>query len=65
MASSLDERRLTASRSRRCERWFEGGAVEGDPALLPRAADMDGEWQLGTPDLVIETRSLHAARLRR
>ena len=51
----LDERRLTREQIATLQRWFDGGLVEGDPALLPRPPTWTGQWQLGTPDLVIET----------
>ena len=51
----LDERRLTREQIATLQRWFDGGVVEGDPALLPRPPTWTGQWQLGTPDLVIET----------
>jgi tetratricopeptide (TPR) repeat protein len=35
------------------ERWVSGGALEGDPADLPEAPSWNGEWRLGTPDVVI------------
>jgi len=51
----LDERRLTADQIATLARWVEEGAVEGDPAQLPARPSWNGQWQLGTPDLVIET----------
>ena len=51
----LDERRLTREQIATLQRWFDGGLVEGDPALLPRPPTWTGQWQLGTPDVVIET----------
>ena len=50
-----DERRLTNDQIATLRRWFEDGLLEGDPALLPRPPTWTGHWQLGTPDLVIET----------
>jgi Flp pilus assembly protein TadD/mono/diheme cytochrome c family protein len=51
----LDERRLTSEQIATLRRWVEHGLLEGDPALLPRPPTWNGQWQLGTPDLVIET----------
>ena len=51
----MDERRLTGDQIATLARWAEDGAVEGDQALLPPSPSWNGEWQLGTPDLVIET----------
>jgi Flp pilus assembly protein TadD len=33
--------------------WFDGGAVEGDPAAAPAPPRWIEGWQLGTPDLVV------------
>lgn len=51
----LDERRLTDAQIATLERWLTDGAVEGDRAQLPPLPRWNGQWQLGTPDLVIET----------
>ena len=51
----VDERRLTRAQIDTIRRWVAGGLVEGDPALLPRPPTWNGEWQLGKPDLVLET----------
>ena len=51
----LDERRLSRDQIATLARWVEGGLVEGDRASLPRPPSWTGQWQLGTPDLVIET----------
>jgi Flp pilus assembly protein TadD len=51
----LDERRLTSEQISILRRWVDDGLLEGDPALLPRPPTWNGQWQLGTPDLVIET----------
>ena len=51
----LDERRLTSDQIATLRRWVDDGLLEGDPALLPRPPTWSGQWQLGTPDLVIET----------
>jgi Flp pilus assembly protein TadD/mono/diheme cytochrome c family protein len=51
----LDERRLTKEQIATLARWVADGTVEGDPKYLPAAPSSNGQWQLGTPDLVIET----------
>jgi Flp pilus assembly protein TadD/mono/diheme cytochrome c family protein len=51
----LDERRLTSAQIATLKRWVDDGLLEGDPKLLPRPPTWSGQWQLGTPDLVIET----------
>ena len=51
----LDERRLTGDEIRTLARWVEDGLVEGDRLQLRSAPTWNGRWQLGTPDLVIET----------
>ena len=35
------------------ERWVRDGTLEGDAADLPAAPRWSGNWQLGTPDLVV------------
>ena len=52
-----DERRLTDDQIATLRTWFEGGAVEGDPARLPALPTWNGEWALGEPDLVLQTPS--------
>ena len=49
------ERRLTDEQIATLRAWFEGGAIEGDPALLPALPTGSGEWELGEPDLVLQT----------
>jgi Flp pilus assembly protein TadD len=51
----LDERRLTDAQIATLGRWLEEGTLEGDPAQLPRTPSWNGQWQLGTPDLVVTT----------
>ena len=41
MGVFADERRLTDDQIATLRAWFEGGAVEGDPARLPASADME------------------------
>ncbi len=48
-------RRLTTAQIETLRRWVESGALEGDPARLPPAPTWNGRWQLGQPDLVLET----------
>lgn len=50
----LNERRLTDDQIATLQRWFDSGALEGDPAHLPMPPTWSGQWQLGTPDLVLE-----------
>jgi Tfp pilus assembly protein PilF/mono/diheme cytochrome c family protein len=50
-----DERRLSDGQIATLRAWFEGGAVEGDPALLPPLPRWSGQWALGEPDLVLRT----------
>ncbi len=50
-----DERRLTKEQIATLARWVEDGAIEGDPAHLPASPSWTGQWQLGTPDLVLQT----------
>ena len=51
----LDERRLTGDEIETLARWLETGLVEGDRTQLRSPPSWNGRWQLGTPDLVIET----------
>jgi tetratricopeptide (TPR) repeat protein/mono/diheme cytochrome c family protein len=51
----MDERRLTGDEIRTIARWLDEGLLEGDPAQLPSAPSWNGAWQLGTPDVVVET----------
>jgi tetratricopeptide (TPR) repeat protein/mono/diheme cytochrome c family protein len=51
----LDERRLTSDQIATLAQWVEDGTLEGDPARLPAPPSWAGRWQLGTPDLVVET----------
>jgi mono/diheme cytochrome c family protein len=49
------ERRLTEEAMAVIEAWADGGAPEGDPAALPPTPALAGRWQLGEPDVVLET----------
>ena len=51
----LDARRLTSEQIAILRQWVDDGLLEGDPTWLPRPPTWNGQWQLGTPDLVIET----------
>lgn len=53
----LDERRLKGDEIGTLARWLEDGLIEGNPAQLPSPPAWTSHWQLGTPDLVIETAS--------
>jgi tetratricopeptide (TPR) repeat protein len=50
----VDARRLTDTQIQLLRRWYDGGALEGDPADLPPAPVWPQGWQLGEPDLVVE-----------
>ena len=49
----VGERRLTDDQIDLIQRWVGQGAVEGEPADLPRAPQFDEGWQLGQPDFVM------------
>jgi Flp pilus assembly protein TadD len=51
----VGERRLTDAQIATIQRWVEGGAIEGVRAHLPPAPAFRGRWQLGEPDIVLET----------
>jgi hypothetical protein len=51
----IDNRRLSDVQIATIRRWVEGGTVEGDPALLPPRPSWSGRWQLGEPDLILQT----------
>jgi Tetratricopeptide repeat len=48
-------RRLSDLQIATIRRWVEDGAIEGDPSLLPLRPSWSGRWQLGEPDLVLQT----------
>ncbi len=48
------ERRLTDSELAMLQRWIAAGAPEGNLSDLPPPPRWDSEWQLGTPDLVVQ-----------
>jgi thioredoxin-like negative regulator of GroEL/mono/diheme cytochrome c family protein len=49
------ERRLSDGQIAAIQQWVAQGAHEGDPATLPAVPVFTNEWQLGQPDLVLET----------
>jgi tetratricopeptide (TPR) repeat protein len=51
------ERRLTAEEIAAIAAWVKDGAPEGVASETPPAPIFPGDWQLGTPDLVIEAPS--------
>jgi mono/diheme cytochrome c family protein len=48
-------RRLSEIQIATIRRWVDGGAVEGDPDVLPPRPSWSGRWQLGEPDLILQT----------
>lgn len=48
-----DERRLSDAEIATIGKWVDAGAPEGDRADLPAPRTWSGEWELGTPDLVL------------
>jgi tetratricopeptide (TPR) repeat protein len=51
----IGSRRLADTEIATITRWAEGGAAEGDPALMPARPSWSGRWQLGEPDLILQT----------
>ncbi len=51
--SFSNERRLSVNQIGLLQQWVQEGAVEGNPADLPPLPKWSGEWQLGSPDLVV------------
>jgi tetratricopeptide (TPR) repeat protein/mono/diheme cytochrome c family protein len=49
----LGKRGLTDDEIATIQHWVVAGALQGDPAQLPKPPDWNDEWKLGTPDLVI------------
>ncbi len=49
------ERRLTLEERSLLKEWVEGGAPEGEARDRPLAPALPRSWQLGEPDLVVET----------
>jgi Flp pilus assembly protein TadD/mono/diheme cytochrome c family protein len=52
-----DSRRLSAEDIALLKEWVEGGMPEGDSREAPKAPVFSGEWELGTPDLVLKVTS--------
>ncbi len=52
--SYRNERRLTASQINLIQKWVDQGMQQGDPALEPPVPTFPTDWQLGTPDLVLQ-----------
>src|ERR1700761_5086350 len=52
-----DSRRLPAGDIALLKEWVESGMPEGDFREAPKAPVFSGEWQLGTPDLVLKVAS--------
>ncbi|HEY1901348.1 MAG TPA: tetratricopeptide repeat protein [Terracidiphilus sp.] len=50
-----DVRRLTDEEQALLKRWIKGGMPEGDLAAAPAPPHYDTAWQLGKPDLILET----------
>ncbi len=51
----LGERRLTADQIRLIAEWVKQGCPEGQPADLPPQPVFTPGWQLGPPNLIVET----------
>jgi uncharacterized protein (TIGR03437 family) len=49
-----DERRLTTAEIATIKQWVDGGMERGDPAKAPPPPVFSDNWQLGTPDLILE-----------
>lgn len=53
-AAYRDERRLTPDQIALIKQWVDGGMPQGDPAKAPLVPTFNDNWQLGTPDLILE-----------
>ncbi|HXA48914.1 MAG TPA: IPT/TIG domain-containing protein [Candidatus Acidoferrum sp.] len=53
-AAYRDERRLTTDQIALIKQWADGGMPQGDPAKTPLLPTFNDNWQLGTPDLILE-----------
>lgn len=51
------ERRLADADIATLKRWVDGGSLEGDPADSPPMPQFNSDWELGEPDLVIDSPS--------
>jgi hypothetical protein len=49
-----NERRLTDNQIAVMRSWVEQGAMQGDSADMPPLPQLDDDWQLGEPDLVVD-----------
>lgn len=49
----IGQRHLTDQEIARIQRWIDDGRLEGDRRHMPPPPPPRGEWQLGTPDLVV------------
>ncbi len=49
----VGERRLSEEAIGTLRRWADGGAPEGDPAVLPASPRFAAGWRLGEPELVV------------
>jgi tetratricopeptide (TPR) repeat protein len=49
----VDSRRLSDAQIDVIQRWASSGTQLGDTARLPRTPSLSGQWQLGTPDIVL------------
>jgi len=54
------EDRLTDQQIGIIQRWVDGGAVQGDPSMLPAVPRFADGWRLGQPDLVVTLTSPYA-----
>ena len=50
-----DDRRLTPDQIEAIQAWVHAGAPEGPSADLPPVPSFDNDWQLGQPDLVLDS----------
>ena len=48
------DRRLTDAQVRTFQQWLNAGAPRGAEANLPPAPPVQGDWELGTPDLLVK-----------
>ena len=51
----VGERRLSETQIDVFRRWVDAGMPEGDPRDLPEPPKWNGSWELGEPDLIVET----------
>ena len=50
-----NDRRLTDSEVTTIAKWVDDGALEGNPADLPKAPEFVTGWKIGKPDKIIDT----------